>query len=98
MFHRLPTSALFWPVLARKLFHRESVSMVLKLALVQHYSAELPKTSAAVQHHSARPMSYLSIVIMLLWISYLALIAIRVVPEVPLPGINHRALNHRSLT
>jgi hypothetical protein len=72
--------------------------MLLKLALVQHYSAEPPRTYAAVQHHSARPVSYLSIVVMLIWISYLALIAIRVVPEVPLPGINHRALNHQSLT
>jgi hypothetical protein len=43
-------------------------------------------------------MSYLSIIVMLLWISYLALIAIRALPEVPLPGISHRALNHQSLT
>jgi hypothetical protein len=72
--------------------------MALKLALVQHYPAEPPNTPAAIQHHSARPLSYLSIIVMLLWISYLALIAIRALPEVPLPGINHRALNHQSLT
>jgi hypothetical protein len=72
--------------------------MALKLALVHQYAAEPANTLAVSRPHSAPPISYLPIVVMLFWIAYLALIAMRIVPEIPLPGINHRALNYQSLT